>query len=188
MLDTVQAKVDFISHKVKEVINLFTPLVSRGIPFFQEENRPLLSQKEYLDKLVNCRSDHSKFEDMQQAMSRRVVFYNWLESSSYYLILMSHVPRCLIFHMQTTWSLEFWHMKWLLQICLILNIGEQFNNMDQLNISYNHEDIKEYIAKGVSTKDIFYDKMLFLKSLVKKFCYLRTILQQINDLTHVINS
>ena len=34
MLDTIQAKVDIISHKVKEVINLFTPLVSRGIPFF----------------------------------------------------------------------------------------------------------------------------------------------------------
>ena len=57
-----------------------------------------------------------------------------------------------------------------------LNIGEQFNNMDQLNISNNHEDIKEYITKGVSTKDIFYDKMLFLNSLVKKFCYLITIL------------
>ena len=37
MLDTVQAKVDIISHKIKEVINLFTPLVSRGIPFFWEE-------------------------------------------------------------------------------------------------------------------------------------------------------
>ena len=34
MLDTIQAKVDIISHKIKEVINLFTPLVSRGIPFF----------------------------------------------------------------------------------------------------------------------------------------------------------
>ena len=34
MLDTVHAKVDIISHKVKEVINLFTPLVRRGIPFF----------------------------------------------------------------------------------------------------------------------------------------------------------
>ena len=43
-----------------------------------------------------------------------------------------------------------------------LNIREQFNNMDQLNISYNHEDIKEDREKGVSEKDIFYDKMLFL--------------------------
>ena len=74
ILNTVQAKVDIISHKVKELINFFTPLVSRGIPFFWEEKGPLLSQKEYLDKLVNCRSDHSKFEDMHQTMSRRVVF------------------------------------------------------------------------------------------------------------------
>ena len=35
---------------------------------------PLLSQKEYLDKLVNCGSDHSKFEDMQEALFERVLF------------------------------------------------------------------------------------------------------------------
>ena len=35
---------------------------------------PLLSRKEYLDKLVNCKLDHIKFQDMQQAMSGRVVF------------------------------------------------------------------------------------------------------------------
>ena len=34
MLDTLQAKIDIIDHKVKEVIELFKPLVSRGIPFF----------------------------------------------------------------------------------------------------------------------------------------------------------
>ena len=74
MLDTVQAKIDFIDLKVKEVIELFKPLVNKGIPFFWEEKGPLLSQKEYLDKLVNCKSDHSKFEYMQQALSGRVVF------------------------------------------------------------------------------------------------------------------
>ena len=61
MLDFVQDKFDIISHKFKEVIKLFTSLVSRGIPFFWEEEGSLLSQKEYLDKLVNCRSEHSKF-------------------------------------------------------------------------------------------------------------------------------
>ena len=45
MLNTVDAKVDIISHKIKEVTNLFTPLVCRGIPFFWEEMGPLLSQK-----------------------------------------------------------------------------------------------------------------------------------------------
>ena len=74
MLDTVHDKVDIISHKVKEVTNLFTPLVSKGIPFLWEEMGPLLSQKECLDKLVNCRLDHSKFEDMQQALFGRNVF------------------------------------------------------------------------------------------------------------------
>ena len=34
MLDTVQAKTGIIDHKVKEVIELFKPLVSRGTPFF----------------------------------------------------------------------------------------------------------------------------------------------------------
>ena len=58
---------------------LFNPLVNRGIPFFWEEMGPLLSQKKYLDKLVNCRSDHSKFEDMQQALSGRVVFDKLVE-------------------------------------------------------------------------------------------------------------
>ena len=73
-LDTIQDKVYIISHKVKEVVNLFTPLVGKGIPFFWEEKGPLLSQKEYMDKLVNYRLDHSKFEDMQQALFGRVLF------------------------------------------------------------------------------------------------------------------
>ena len=79
MLDTVQAKVDIISHRVKEVTNLFTPLVNMAIPFFWEEMGPLLSQEEYLEKLVNCRSDQSKFQDMQQALSGRVVFVKLAE-------------------------------------------------------------------------------------------------------------
>ena len=37
MLDTVQAKIDIIDHKVKGVIALFKPLVNKGIPFFWEE-------------------------------------------------------------------------------------------------------------------------------------------------------
>ena len=34
MLVIVQAKIEVIEHKVREVINLFKPLVERGIPFF----------------------------------------------------------------------------------------------------------------------------------------------------------
>ena len=36
MLDTVQAKIGIIEHKVKEVIKLFKLLVDRGIPLFWE--------------------------------------------------------------------------------------------------------------------------------------------------------
>ena len=64
MLDTVQAKIDIIDHRVQEVIKLFKPLVSRGIPFFWEEMEPLLPQDEYLERLILCRDDHNKFGDM----------------------------------------------------------------------------------------------------------------------------
>ena len=47
MLETVQAKIEVIEHKVKEVIMLFKLMVGKGIHFFKEEEGPLLSQKEY---------------------------------------------------------------------------------------------------------------------------------------------
>ena len=43
MLETTWAKIEVIEHKVLEVIKLFKPLVSKGIPFFWEEKGPLLS-------------------------------------------------------------------------------------------------------------------------------------------------
>ena len=61
MLDTTLTQIDIVDHKFKEVIKLFKPLVDRGVPFFWEEKGPLLSQKEYLEKLVICRSDNNKF-------------------------------------------------------------------------------------------------------------------------------
>ena len=74
MMETVQAKMDIISHRFKEVIGLFTQMVNKVIPFFWEEKGPLLTQEEYLEKLVHRRSNHNKFEDMQQALSEPVVF------------------------------------------------------------------------------------------------------------------
>ena len=52
MLETLQAKIGIIEHKVQKVIKLFKSLVDRGIPFFWEEKGPLLSQKEYWERLV----------------------------------------------------------------------------------------------------------------------------------------
>ena len=74
MLETVQAKIDIIDHKVNEVIKLFKPLVSRGIPFFWEEKGPLLTQEGYLERLVPHRADHNKFGDMQHALMGPIVF------------------------------------------------------------------------------------------------------------------
>ena len=65
MLETVQAKIEVIEHKVREVISLFKLLVDRGIPFFWEEKGPLLSQKEYREHLVQCQLDNGKFGDIQ---------------------------------------------------------------------------------------------------------------------------
>ena len=74
MLETIQAKIGIIEHKLQEVIRLFRPLVDRGIFFFWEEKGPLLSQKEYLERLVLCRLDNNNFRDMQQSLSGNIVF------------------------------------------------------------------------------------------------------------------
>ena len=74
MLDTVHVKIDIIDHKVKEVIELFKPLVSRGIHFFWEEKGPSLTQEEYLERLVLRRSNHNKFGNMQHALLGSIVF------------------------------------------------------------------------------------------------------------------
>ena len=66
MMETVQTKM--------EVVKLFKTLMSRGLPFFWEEMDPLPYQKDYKECLVNYRLDHSKFRDMQQALSGKVIF------------------------------------------------------------------------------------------------------------------
>ena len=37
MMETVWAKIEVTEYKVREVVKLFRPLVSRGLPFFWEE-------------------------------------------------------------------------------------------------------------------------------------------------------
>ena len=96
MLDTIEDKIDIIDHKVKEVIELFKPLVSRGIPFFWEEKGPLLSQEEYLEQLVICRSDNSRFRDMHQALSGKTIFDKFageFELLSYFKATYATVPN-----------------------------------------------------------------------------------------------
>ena len=45
-LDTIEAKIDIISHEVKTFIEIFNPLVKMGLPLFWEEKGGILSQKE----------------------------------------------------------------------------------------------------------------------------------------------
>ena len=73
-METIPAKIEVIEHKVWEVVKLFRPLVSKGLPFFWEENGPLMTQNEYKDCLVHCWLDHNKFGDMQQVLLGKVIF------------------------------------------------------------------------------------------------------------------
>ena len=82
MLDTVHAKINIIDHKLKEVIEIFKPLVSRGIPFFWEEKGPLLTQEEYLEILALHRADHDKFGHMY-AYWALLCLTNWLGNLNY---------------------------------------------------------------------------------------------------------
>ena len=74
MMEMVQAQIDVTDHKLREIVGMFKTLVNRGLPFFWEERGPLLSQKDYKDFLLDCRSDHRKFRDMEQALSGKVIF------------------------------------------------------------------------------------------------------------------
>ena len=64
-LDTIEAKIGIMAHEVKTFIEMFNPLVKMGLPFFWEEKGGMLTQKEYHDRLIQCRSNHSKFMYMQ---------------------------------------------------------------------------------------------------------------------------
>ena len=44
-LATIQVKIDFTHHQIKEFIELFNPLFRRGIPFFWAEKGGMWSQK-----------------------------------------------------------------------------------------------------------------------------------------------
>ena len=57
-LETVQAKIDVMHHQIKEFIEFFNPLFKKGLPFFWEEKGGMWSQKEYNERLINCRLYH----------------------------------------------------------------------------------------------------------------------------------
>ena len=73
-LKMVEAKWNFMHKQVDEFALFFNPLVKRGLSFFWEEKGLMLSQKEYRDRLIECRQDHRQFEYMsQQSLLVKVV-------------------------------------------------------------------------------------------------------------------
>ena len=70
----VEVKWNFMRKQTDDFVEKFKPLVQRGLPFFWEEKGPMLSQKEYYDRLVECMQDHKQFEDItQQSLSGTIV-------------------------------------------------------------------------------------------------------------------
>ena len=63
-MDTVQAKIDVMVHQLKLFRDMFDPLFKKGLPLFSEEKGAMHTQKEYQDKLIECRLDHVNFVDM----------------------------------------------------------------------------------------------------------------------------
>ena len=60
--------------QIKGFIEFFNPLFKRGLPFFWEEKGGMWFQKEYNDRLINCRLYHKYFYDMQQqSLSGKIV-------------------------------------------------------------------------------------------------------------------
>ena len=72
-LDIVEAKIDIMAHQVRMFLDLFDPLFKTGLPFFWEDKGSMISQKEYRDHLIECRSDHKMFADMHQSLSGKAI-------------------------------------------------------------------------------------------------------------------
>ena len=72
-LDTVQDKIDIMVHQLKIFRDILDPLFKKRLPFFWEEKGVMLAQKEYQDKLIECRLDHTKCTDMHQSLSGKTI-------------------------------------------------------------------------------------------------------------------
>ena len=57
--DIVHSKIDIMAHQLKLFRDMFDPLFKKGLPFFWEEKGAMPTQKEYQDKLIQCRLDHT---------------------------------------------------------------------------------------------------------------------------------
>ena len=78
-LDTVQAKIDIMTHQLNLFRDMFDPLFKKGIPFFWEEKGTMMTQKEYQEMLIPCRLDHTNFVDMNQSLFGKTIVDNLVD-------------------------------------------------------------------------------------------------------------
>ena len=72
-LDIVRDKTNLMIHPLNLFRDMFDPLFKKGLPLFWEEKGAMLTWKEYQDKLIKCRLDHTNFANMHQSLSRKMI-------------------------------------------------------------------------------------------------------------------
>ena len=81
--------------------DMFDPLFKKGLPFFWEGKVTMLTQKEYQDKLIQCRLDHANFADMNQSLSGKTIVDKLDDDFEKFFLSKKHVLIYAIIPTQT---------------------------------------------------------------------------------------
>ena len=100
--DIVHAKVDIMAHQVNVFIDMFDPLFKKGLPLFLEEKGTMLTQKEYQEKLIQCRLDHTNFTDINQSLSGKTIVDKLADEFYSYT---DHIESCVLVNEMCTLEL-----------------------------------------------------------------------------------
>jgi hypothetical protein len=68
LLRSVQNKAMQMEHSIQEFKDAFEQLFTKGLPSFWDGKGSLYNQEDYHSLLMQCRMDHSKFEDMEESL------------------------------------------------------------------------------------------------------------------------
>jgi hypothetical protein len=68
LLRSVQNKAVQMEHNIQDFKDTFEQLFSKGLPSFLDGKGSLYNQEYYHTLLMQCRMDHSKFEDMEESL------------------------------------------------------------------------------------------------------------------------
>lgn len=61
----VHNKIESLQEEIKEIYDLFKPLIEKGFPYFWDAKNSLLKKEQYENLIVSKRNDHSNFEDLE---------------------------------------------------------------------------------------------------------------------------